>query len=247
MQMVKENVTPEEMTREQNQLIAAGSSISFGDIYALETSHPIYRGKFYKADDIDDTFVVINGVLADVSEHAHRTNKALLGARSDYAEAKVQIESLEAQVQTLVQQNKEIKVQLDASMEHIGVQNHDIDVLVDEFENLSSEHEVTKVRLEELVEENTSLVGQLAHNNVDTQTMNENLSYYQNRVEALESANLSLTQELDDSLSEVKELRQLVNSLTNELSLVKYKMDIVQSLSKEHITELRNTKGDRNV
>ena len=83
IQQTQVEVTPDTITEEQDQLLAAGSKISFRDIYNQEIDIPLHKGKFYLASDVDDLFILINGVLADVSKHAHRNSKALSASRAE--------------------------------------------------------------------------------------------------------------------------------------------------------------------
>lgn len=75
--MLVQHATPSTLEESQDQLLLAGSKITFTDIYNKEMEIPLVRGKYYRADDVDNTFILLNGVLTDVSQQAFRKNKQM--------------------------------------------------------------------------------------------------------------------------------------------------------------------------
>lgn len=83
----QQNITPQDLTKEQDVLLLAGSKVSFRDVYNEEIDIPIHRNKYYAMTDVDNVFVLINGILTDVAEQAFRTDKALTEARKEASDA----------------------------------------------------------------------------------------------------------------------------------------------------------------
>lgn len=94
------NVTPNELKEQQDQLLAAGSPISFRDLYNKQTDLPLHKRNYYKADDVDNLFVLINGVLSSVSENNYRSNEVIKTLREE-------IETLKSENETLKNSSEE--------------------------------------------------------------------------------------------------------------------------------------------
>ena len=75
--MLVQHATPSTLEESQDQLLLAGSKITFTDIYNKEMEIPLVRGKYYRADDVDNTFILLNGGMTDVSQQAFRKNKQM--------------------------------------------------------------------------------------------------------------------------------------------------------------------------
>ena len=81
--MLVQHATPSTLEEAQDQLLLAGSKITFTDIYNKEMEIPLVRGKYYRADDVDNTFILLNGVLTDVSQQAFRKNKQMVDLQEE--------------------------------------------------------------------------------------------------------------------------------------------------------------------
>ena len=81
--MLVQHATPSTLEESQDQLLLAGSKITFTDIYDKEMEIPLVRGKYYRADDVDNTFILLNGVLTDVSQQAFRKNKQMVDLQEE--------------------------------------------------------------------------------------------------------------------------------------------------------------------
>lgn len=100
--------TPQTIDVAQDQLLLAGSKLSFTDIYNKEMDIPLVKKNLYRADDVDNVFILLNGVLNDVSENAFRVNKQLENIRLENTKLREQVQILEGQqdVSTEVDQLK---------------------------------------------------------------------------------------------------------------------------------------------
>ena len=159
MAVVQANITPDNITMEQDQLLAAGSKISFRDLYNQEIDIPLHRGKFYKAEDVDNVFVLMNGVLTDVSEHAHRSSKALELSRGETATAEANVERLSLENKQLKAQNEALELHLNNLIGKVTTADApssdvDIQALMDLNESISKDALM-------LVDENDSLIKDL--------------------------------------------------------------------------------------
>lgn len=133
-------ITPDNLTEAQDQLLAAGSRISFRDIYNQEIDIPLHKGKFYMASDVDNLFILINGVLTDVSEHAHRSGKALAESRAETQKLQEELQQAAGLFEELDSQNQALEAHLNTlitSMSENTVQNEQVEALVSENQSLS--------------------------------------------------------------------------------------------------------------
>ena len=133
-------ITPDNLTEAQDQLLAAGSRISFRDIYNQEIDIPLHKGKFYMASDVDNLFILINGVLTDVSEHAHRSSKALAESRAETQKLQEELQQAAGLFEELDSQNQALEAHLNTlitSMSENSVQNEQVEALVSENQSLS--------------------------------------------------------------------------------------------------------------
>lgn len=149
------NITPSQLNHEQDQLLVAGAKISYLDIYNEQMRIPLVKNKFYKARDVDSLFVTMNGVLIDVSKHAHRQNFLLSESRKDLTHAQDEIAELKAELEALKEstpktyENTEETEQLRQALEQ---KHREFDSLVRQFgvkyKTLQAELEITKTELE---------------------------------------------------------------------------------------------------
>jgi hypothetical protein len=97
------NTTPSELTFEQNQLLVAGSKISYNDIYQKQVGIPVVKGKYYKAHDVEKVFVDFNQILKGVSEHGHAQHRILTDVRQELGETQEKLVKTEADYEALKQ------------------------------------------------------------------------------------------------------------------------------------------------
>ena len=69
--MIVSNVTPTELDYTQDRLLLMGSKVSFRDLYNKQIQLPVYKGKYYNADDVANLFVTINNILSTASKEFH--------------------------------------------------------------------------------------------------------------------------------------------------------------------------------
>ena len=79
-------VSADQLVETQDNLLLAGSKITFKDIYNREMDIPLVKGKYYRAEEVDDVFILLNGVLTDISEQAFRQNKQVTQLQEDLQE-----------------------------------------------------------------------------------------------------------------------------------------------------------------
>ena len=96
--MIVQPVTPHTIDETRDQLLLAGSKLTFSDIYAKEMKLPIVKGRYYKADDVDDTFILLNGVLTDIGQQAFRKHKQTTLLQEEANELRGRVADLEAQL-----------------------------------------------------------------------------------------------------------------------------------------------------
>lgn len=88
--MIVTNVTPTELDFTQDRLSLMGSRVSFRDLYNKQNQLPIYKGNYYKADDVVSLFVTINNILTTVSTNYHNQHEIVNNLRTELEQAKVE-------------------------------------------------------------------------------------------------------------------------------------------------------------
>ena len=108
-----DSITPDQLTGGQDQLLAAGSKISYRDIYNMEIQIPLHKKHYYKAEDVDNLFVIMNGVFMDVSAQAHRDQKALSESRKNLQNVEADLYEKSKLLEKVQKQNQKME-------EHLG-------------------------------------------------------------------------------------------------------------------------------
>lgn len=114
--MIIQYATPDTLEESQDQLLLAGSKLTFADIYNKQMDIPPVKGKYYRANDVDNTFILMNGVLTDISQQAFRKNKQMVELQEEVSELRSQITHLEQTVSSssdLQEQRDALQSQLD--------------------------------------------------------------------------------------------------------------------------------------
>lgn len=156
--MIVQPVTPHTIDEAQDQLLLAGSKLTFSDIYAKEMKLPIVKGRYYKADDVDDTFILLNGVLTDIGQQAFRKHKQTTLLQEEVNELRGRVADLEAQLaaandvtvymdridglqETLAKRESDLRKLVLASKQKINYQDHIISQLKSENAQLNVEND----------------------------------------------------------------------------------------------------------
>lgn len=102
------DITPADLKPEQDLLNLAGSKVSFKDIYAREIDLPVIRNKYYSMDDVDDLFILINGMFTSISEQAYRNNQTVINMRKENDQLNANIRKLTAEKEQIDADNKSL-------------------------------------------------------------------------------------------------------------------------------------------
>lgn len=165
--MIVQPVTPHTIDETQDQLLLAGSKLTFSDIYAKEMKLPIVKGRYYKADDVDDTFILLNGVLTDIGQQAFRRHKQTTLLQEEANELRGRVADLEAQLsaatdvtvyteridelqKALDKRENDLRTLATASKQKVDYQNHIIAQLKAENAQLNDENDELGNLLENL-------------------------------------------------------------------------------------------------
>lgn len=100
-------VQPMPQTPPIDHLIAAGSTISFRDIYDKQMDLTIHRKKYYKAEEVDRLLVLMNGILTNVSSNQHRQTVAMSELREEIQQLQQRLSDKDAEIQAFSQSNIE--------------------------------------------------------------------------------------------------------------------------------------------
>lgn len=155
--MFVQYATPSTLEESQDQLLLAGSKLTFADIYNKQMDIPPVKGKYYRADDVDNTFILMNGVLTDVSQQAFRKNKQMVELQEEVSRLRSDITKLEHDVSTkdniqelLNKREGELKKLAIASKQKIDFQQQEITRLNQENDQLGDVIERLINRINEL-------------------------------------------------------------------------------------------------
>lgn len=107
-EQANQDITPADLKPEQDLLNLAGSKVSFKDIYAREIDLPVIRNKYYSMDDVDDLFILINGMFTSISEQAYRNNQTVINMRKENDQLNANIRKLTAEKEQLEADNKSL-------------------------------------------------------------------------------------------------------------------------------------------
>ena len=97
--MLVQHVTPRTIDETQDQLLLAGSKITFSDIYNKEMDIPLVKGRYYRADDVDNTFILLNGVLTDIGQQAFRKNKQMVELQEEVSQLRTDLSAAQSQLE----------------------------------------------------------------------------------------------------------------------------------------------------
>lgn len=93
--MIVSNVTPTELDYTQDRLLLMGSKVSFRDLYNKQIQLPVYKGKYYNADDVANLFVTINNILSTASKEFHKNKEITNALRTELEDTKKSIEQVD--------------------------------------------------------------------------------------------------------------------------------------------------------
>lgn len=222
------NITPKDLSQEQDMLLLAGSKLSFREIYAQEIDLPLVKGKYYSAKDVDNLFVVLNGVLTSISEQAFRNDKALSSARESVSSAEKDVDAVNDKYSELEMSYTKVVHELESVNQQLLATN-------DQLSNVSHD-------------DNSDLMSELASKSDDYTRLLESTSVkmteQSTQIEDLADENENLKLQLDSVINELQELsgRSLDTGLQSELNMLQYKYETLKTLSTQRIQELQMNK-----
>lgn len=230
MPQQQHNITPNNLSQEQDMLLLAGSKISFRDIYEKEITIPTIRGKYYNSNDVDETFVMLNGVLTSISEQSQRTDKALTTARHDAASAKSQLEDIQKEqkqtadtMQVVIAQNQDLQRQLDESL-------NEQQKLTTQLENNATNNNAEK----QLAEKSEAYTRLLQSSSDKMREQDEQLTDMQQENENLKMQIASLVDELQSQ----NQTMPVDTGLQSDFDMLSYKYNHLKDLSTQRIQAL---------
>lgn len=219
-------------TEGEDFLLLAGSKLSAKEIYNQELDLPLDRsGKHYDAAEVDNLFVIINGVFTSISEQAYRTDKSLKQLRADLEVAKANLATsnavqtqMEQQLNTVRAQRDELQRQVANSVPTESYQQN-MDLSQQRVENLSKQLEDRNRDYSEMLQSTSDEMQQQAD---EIEELNAQITILRDQNEKLQAEN----NELQNRPSEVH------GDLQHEYDKLKYKYDSIQRMSASRIAEL---------
>lgn len=235
------NLRPSDLNQEQDMLLLAGSKVSYREIYAREISLPVAHNKYYNADDVDDLFILMNGMFTDISEQTYRQNKALAQTRKELTtvngqntQLKADNENLASQVQELQNKNGDLQTELDNAKTRLHQKAKQDEA------HAEDNAEMDQLRVE--------LSNQEASYTRLAQTASEKLTQQQAALKKLNAEKAALAREVIRLRGENSQLNdQLAETtvLKKDYDLVQYQYKSLQENSAKRIAELKNQLAGR--
>lgn len=115
-------------------------------------SIPLVKGKFYRAEDVDDTFILINGVLADIGQQTFSQSKQLVALQEEVS----QLKSYEQQVEDMQSQIDSLQAQLEKRendlRQFVLATKDTVDGQASHIQELESENDAMGEMIERLVQ-----------------------------------------------------------------------------------------------
>lgn len=239
------NLTPNDLKPQQDMLLLAGSKVSFTEIYHQEIDLPMYKNKYYKAEDVDNLFVLMNGIFTQVSEQAFRNDKAL-------SEARESLSNSQAEVKKASDTIAQLKEQLTA----VQAANNDMQTQLAEAVNKQVAMAQQPPSQQDMI--NQDLAKQLADKTDDYQRLLTSSSAKMNEQNATineQNATINELQQINDNLntqvqklsSEVEKMKaEAANQkdasetgLQSKYDMLSYKYENLKKLSAQRIQALQ--------
>lgn len=225
------NVTPNDVSQEQDVLLLAGSKISFREVYSQEIDLPLHYGKYYPANDVEHLFVMINGVLTSVSEQAYRNNKAL-------AESREMASGLTTQLNEAQDEATQYKSLFESATQDVKQLQEQVDIMRDQLNNVAEDtsNEIIDDLAQQLSESSHAYTRLL-------ESSSETMTEQNNRISELEADNTALRDkvaELQSQLDNQPEIVQSDTGLQSEYDMLQYKYKKLQATAERRIAELQD-------
>ena len=234
------------------QLLAAGSKISAMDLYRQQLDIPIVRGKYYPVDEVQNVFILTNGVLDDVSQHASRTAKQLDELRQETSSLKNELTEVKEVNQVLTDENvqlqnqvttllstsnddeiAELRESLRTSEENYSNLLQSASDKLKDAQNIENENQLLKKKNEDL----NTRISELEDDLKNKQTSSSDLQTILDLQELLDIANATIEtqrQQLNEQSQVIQNQGNSINGLTEENKVLKYKVDTMRTLNKLH-------------
>lgn len=234
------------------QLLTAGSKISAMDLYRQQLDIPIVRGKYYPVDDVQNVFILTNGVLDDVSQHASRTAKQLDELRQETSSLKNELNEvkdvnkvltdenvqLQNQVTTLLSTSNddevsELRESLRTSEENYSNLLQSASDKLKDAQHIETENQLLKKKNEDL----NTRISELEADLKNKQASFADSPMISDLQELLDIANATIEtqrQQLNEHSQVIQNQVNSINGLTEENKVLKYKVDTMRTLNQLH-------------
>lgn len=160
--MLVQHVTPRTIDETQDQLLLAGSKITFSDIYNKEMDIPLVKGRYYRADDVDNTFILLNGVLTDIGQQAFRKNKQMVELQEEVSQLRNDLSAAQSQLEVAQDVAPYIE-EIDSLRRHVIKREDDLKRLAIASKQKIDKQDKQIAQLEQENDELGNLIEQLVH------------------------------------------------------------------------------------
>lgn len=160
--MLVQHVTPRTIDETQDQLLLAGSKITFSDIYNKEMDIPVVKGRYYRADDVDNTFILLNGVLTDIGQQAFRKNKQMVELQEEVSQLRTDLSAAQSQLE-IAQDVAPYIEEIDSLRRHVIKREDDLKRLAIASKQKIDKQDKQIAQLEQENDELGNLIEQLVH------------------------------------------------------------------------------------
>ena len=239
------------------QLLTAGSKISAMDLYRQQLDIPIVKGKYYKVDDVQNVFILMNGVLDDIAQHASRTSKQIDEFRQEVSILKEDLSNVTEINTALTNENVQLKDHINhllsssVDYEDVKLLQDNLRISEENYSNLlesastklkeSQEIERKNERLEKKIEELNFQISQLQNENENLKSNQLSSQSMLDLEELLDVANDTIdTQrhQLDEQSQIIDSQSESIRHLTYENNVLNYKVDTLRTINHQKFSSV---------
>jgi chromosome segregation ATPase len=222
-----QNLTPNDLTPEQDMLLLAGSKVSFKELYHKEIDLPIFKNKYYKAEDVDNLYVLINGMFTQVSEQAYRNDKALAEARIALNKAQNELHLSNEQLKQMTQQVATLKTSNADMQKQLADEVNKQMALVKTHENDHTIQDLSK-QLEDKSNDYQRLLTSSSAKMMDQEAQIQNMTQKQQDKDMVID---NLRAQLANEQKATQEAKQAYTGLQSQLGMLSYKYANLKKLN----------------
>ena len=242
------NLTPNDLTPEQDMLLLAGSKVSFKELYHKEIDLPVFKNKYYKAEDVDNLYILINGMFTQISEQAYRNDKALTETRTALSKAQNELYSSNEQLKQMTQQvaaleasNADMQKQLTDEVDKQTANECTIQDLSKQLEDKSNDYQRLLTSSSAKMMDQEAQIQNMVQKQKDSDAVIDNLkTQLANEQKNNDAVIDNLKTQLANEQKATQDAKQTCTQLQSQLNVLSYKYANMKKLNAEMLSAQQN-------